>query len=116
LSKATYPGIPTFSQSSANMMLGILKITCPLIRDTKVRRTLYLTLVKSKLSYATEVWSPANVKLQVALERVQRRATRWILKSQVGEMSYEDRLRNLGSRNQISCSGLYINVFSATLI
>ena len=69
-------------------MLGILKRTCPLIRDTKVRRTLYLTLVKSKLCYATEVWSPANVKLQVVLERVQMRATRWILKSEVGEMSY----------------------------
>jgi hypothetical protein len=81
--------------SKANMMLGILKRTCPLIRDTKVRRTLYLTLVKSKLCYATEVWSPANVKLQVALERVQRRATRWILKSKVGEMSYEDRLKTL---------------------
>jgi hypothetical protein len=48
-------------------MLGILKRTCPLIRDTKVRRTLYLTLVKSKLCYATEVWAPAIVKLQVAL-------------------------------------------------
>ncbi|CAB4020537.1 Hypothetical predicted protein [Paramuricea clavata] len=81
--------------SKANKMLGILKRTCPLIRDTKVRRTLYLTLVKSKLCYATEVWSPANVKLQVALERVQRRATRWILKSKVGEMSYEDRLKTL---------------------
>jgi hypothetical protein len=35
------------------------------------------------------------VKLQVAIERVQRRATRWILKSKVGEMSYEDRLKTL---------------------
>ena len=47
----------------ANRMLGLLKRTCPLITDFKVRRTLYLSLAKSQLSYATEVWSPANVKL-----------------------------------------------------
>ena len=29
------------------------------------------------------------------LERVQRRATRWILKTNVGEMPYEDRLTTL---------------------
>ena len=59
----------------ANRMLGLLKRTCPLITDTKVRRTLYLALVKSQLCYATEVWSPSNAKLQILLERVQRRAT-----------------------------------------
>ena len=42
----------------ANRMLGLLKRTCPLITDVKVRRTLYLSLVKSQLSYATDVWSP----------------------------------------------------------
>ena len=41
-----------------NRMLGLLKRTCPLITDVEVRRTLYLSLVKSQLSYATEVWSP----------------------------------------------------------
>jgi len=44
-------------------MLGLLKRTCPLITDIKARRTLYLSLVKSQLSYATAVWSPASVKL-----------------------------------------------------
>ena len=47
----------------ANRMLGLLKRTCPLIADIKVTRTLYLSLVKSQLSYATVVWSPASVKL-----------------------------------------------------
>ena len=41
-----------------NRILGLLKRTCPLITDVEVRRTLYLSLVKSQLSYATEVWSP----------------------------------------------------------
>ena len=77
----------------ANRMLGLLKRTCPLITDIKVRRTLYLSLVKSQLSYATVVWSPASVKLRMILERVQRRATRWILRTRIGEMSYKQRLQ-----------------------
>ena len=57
-----------------NRMLGLLKRTCPPITDVKVRRTLYisLSLVKSQLSYATDVWSPGSVKLRTILERVQR--------------------------------------------
>ena len=76
----------------ANKMLGLLKRTCPLIEHSKIRQTLYHVFVKSQLCHATEVWSPATAKLQMTLERVQRRATRWILKTNVGEMTYEDRL------------------------
>ena len=79
----------------ANRMLGLLKRTCPLITNIKVRRTLYLSLVKSQLSYATVVWSPACVELRTILERVQRRATRWILRTRTGEMSYKQRLLTL---------------------
>ena len=76
-------------------MLGLLKKTCPLITDIKVRRTLYLFVIKSQFSYATEVWSPAGVNLRTILERVQRRATRWILRTRIGEMSYKKRLLTL---------------------
>ena len=41
----------------SNRMLGLLKRTCPLVTAIKVRRTLYLALVKSQLCYASEVWS-----------------------------------------------------------
>ena len=61
-----------------------------------VRRTLYLSLVKSQLSYATHVWSPAQVGLKAKIERVQKRTTRWILQSKVGELSYRERLVKLG--------------------
>ena len=43
--------------SKANKMLGLLRRTCSLINDTRVRRSLYLSLVKCHLNYATEVWS-----------------------------------------------------------
>ena len=57
-----------------NRMLGLLKRTCPLITDMKARRTLFLSLVKSQLSYATEVYSPVSINLRTILARVRRRA------------------------------------------
>ena len=81
--------------SKANKVLGLLKQTCPLLKDISARRTLYLSLVKSQLSHATEVWSPAHVGLKAKIERMQRRASRWILHSKVGELSYRDRLLKL---------------------
>ena len=79
----------------ANRILGLLKRTCPLLTDVSVRRSLYLAHVKSQLSYATQVWSPSMISLKSEIENVQRRATRWILRTRVGEMSYKDRLLTL---------------------
>ena len=78
-----------------NKLLGLLKWTCPLLTDVSTRRAPYLSLVKSQLCYATQVWSPAQVSLKTQGERVQRRATRWILQTRIGEMSYRDRLITL---------------------
>ncbi|CAB4026825.1 Hypothetical predicted protein, partial [Paramuricea clavata] len=62
--------------AKANKLLGLLKRTCPFLTDVSVRRTLYLSL-KTKI------------------ERVQRRATRWILKARKGDSSYNERLVDL---------------------
>ena len=78
-----------------NRMLGLLKRTCPLITDVKVRRTLYLSLAKSQLSYATDVWSPGSFKLRMILERVLRRASRSILRTKISEVSYKQWLLTL---------------------
>ena len=73
-------------------MLGVLKRTSTHLTNIKIRRTLYLSLVKSQLCYASEVWSPVNnIQLSKRVESVQRRATRWILMSR-GELSYKERL------------------------
>ena len=74
--------------AKGNKMLGMLKRTCPLLTDTTVRRTLYLTLVKSQLSYANEVWSPPTIKMKSKVESVQRKATSWIMQAKRGEVSY----------------------------
>ena len=80
--------------AKGNKMLGMLKRTCPLLTDTTVRRTLYLTLVKS-LSYDSEVWSPPTIKMRSKVESVQRRATSWIMQAKRGEVSYKQRLITL---------------------
>ena len=76
----------------ANKKLGLLRRTCPLIKDTKIRRSLYLSLVKCHLNYATEVWPPAHISLKLKIESVQRRASRWILQQRKGQQEYKDRL------------------------
>ena len=76
-------------------LLGLLKRTCPLLVSVAVRRTFYLSLVKSQLCFGMQVWSPSHSYLQSKIERVQRRATRWILRSRIGEMFYKERLIRL---------------------
>ena len=51
-----------------------------------------LYLVRCQMCYATEVWSPSQSTFKINLERIQRRATRWILQVKIGEVSYKDRL------------------------
>ena len=78
--------------AKANKLLGLLKRTCPLLTGVSVRHSLYLSLVKSQLCYATQVWSPAYVTLNAKVEQVQRRASRWILRTRKDESSYKERL------------------------
>jgi len=81
--------------SKANNLLGLLKHPCPLLNDVSARCLLYVALVKSQLSCVTQVWSLDKIALKTQIERVQRRATRWILEQRVGVMSYRDRLLTL---------------------
>lgn len=54
--------------------------------------TYLLYVNKSQLCYATEMWSLSLSAHKSKLERVERRATRWILQSNIGGMSYKERL------------------------
>ena len=81
--------------AKVNKLLGLLKRTCPLLTDVSVRCSMYLSLVKSQLCYATQVWLPAHVTLNAKVEQVQRHASRWILRTRRGKMSYKERLTML---------------------
>ena len=88
-SKFTWETQVLMVTAKVNKLLGLLCRTCPMLTDVKVRRSLYLALVKSQMSYATEVWSPSHSTLKKKAERVQRRATCWILQIKQGELSKE---------------------------
>ena len=61
-----------------------------------VRHSAYLTLVRSHLGYATQVWTPQSIDLIRKFERVQRRATKYILDLPFFcDQTYGNRLMNL---------------------
>ena len=82
-------------RSTANKCLGLLKRTCYDLPDTRVRRALYLSLVKSHLSYGSQVWSPESATLKNRIEGVRRRASLWILRLKRGDLTYVARLKKL---------------------
>lgn len=73
-------------------MLGMTKRTCTNECDQKTLIILYKSLVRSQLEYASQVWSPFTTVKITALERVQRGATKFILKT---DICYPERLVKL---------------------
>ena len=73
-------------------MLGMIKRTCTNECDQKILILLYKSPFRSQLEYASQVWS-LYIKAKITvLERAQRRATKFILKT---DLSYPERLVKL---------------------
>ena len=66
--------------AKANKLLGFVRRASRYIQSTHTRRTLYLSIVRCLLGYATQVWSPQSICLLKRVENVQCRATKLILK------------------------------------
>ena len=80
----------------ANKLLGYIRRNARYIRSTSTRRTLYLGLVRGHFAYATQVWAPQAIELISKLEKIQRRATKFILQLPfITEISYMERLISL---------------------
>ena len=62
--------------------------------DTEKLLTLYKSMVRSHIVYATQVWSPQYKKDKITLENVQRRATRLV--KCIKHLLYSERLKALG--------------------
>ncbi len=77
----------------ANKTLGIIKRNFRNI-GIKTFLLLYKAMVRSKLEYAQNVWSPYKMKYIEKIEKVQRRATK--LLPNLCKKSYEERLRKIG--------------------
>ena len=65
--------------NKATKMLGYVRRSTLNIKDKTVRRRLYLCLVRSQLCYGSQIWAPQSVTLIKRVERLQRRATKYIL-------------------------------------
>ena len=77
----------------ANRNLGIIFKTFTYM-DKEMFRTLYKSLVRPHLEYGSVIWSPRLKKDQIALENVQRRATK--LLPALKNVTYKNRLLDLG--------------------
>ena len=64
-----------------NKILGLIKRICKGFQDVSTLRTLYLALVRSQPECCSFVWSPHTSRNISKLERIQRRATKFILKT-----------------------------------
>lgn len=67
--------------AKTNRMLDLIRRTCMDLKDEYTIKTLHSSLVKSNLEYCSLVWCPFIKKNVNKLERIQRRATRFISKS-----------------------------------
>ena len=74
--------------SKANRQLGLVRRTCYFIPDSKQRRALYLSLVRSIFEHCCQVWAPQDAKSLNAFDLLQKRAVKWILKESY--KSYSD--------------------------
>ena len=59
--------------AKANKLLGFVRRVSRYIQSTQTRRTLYLSIVRCLLGYATQVWSPQSIGLLKRVENMQRR-------------------------------------------
>ena len=79
--------------SKAYRTLHLIRRSISNSSSVATRRQLYLSLVKSKLSYCSQLWRPRLIKDIRNFERIQRRATKFILQDY--SLDYKTRLLSL---------------------
>ena len=84
--------------AKASSRLGLMKRTLRFVKDRKQKRAFYLALVRSLFEHCSIVWTPTTSMMINKVERVQRRAVKWILGEQdhhYNDIEYLNRLRDL---------------------
>ena len=76
----------------ANMKLGMIKKSFACL-DEDVLLPLYTSLVRSHLEYGNLIWGPHYKEDSIAVEKLQRRASKLV--PAIKDLSYEERLRHL---------------------
>ena len=73
--------------------LGLIRRGVPITCATNIKRTLYLTLIRSLVTYCCQTWRPYLIKESRTLEKLQRRASKYIMG--YPSLDYKQRLLNL---------------------
>lgn len=79
--------------AKAYKTLGLLRRAFSHAANTLTKKSLYLALVRSQLLYCSPLWHPYHLNDITLLERIQRRATKYILNDFTS--NYKSRLINL---------------------
>ncbi len=83
--------------SKANRTLGYIRRCSAEIGSLNARRTLYTSLVRSLFSYGSQLWAPQKIIYINMMERVQRRASKFLLNLPFRKkVPYQTRLLKLG--------------------
>ena len=80
--------------AKANQALGFLKRNLK-VNSTPIKEHAYKALVRPKLEYASSVWDPHSTKQIQQIEKVQRRAARFVTNRYHNTSSVSDMLQNL---------------------
>ena len=95
--KFNFKAHQTFILNKAVTQFNILRRTCHFVNNSKKRRTLYLTLVRSLFNHCSEIWCPSGQAV-VPFENFQKRCIKWILKETYmpySESEYYEKLKYL---------------------
>ena len=87
-SKFTYKAHQEYIIKKATVQFNLLRRTCHYVHNTKKRRTLYLTLVRSIFNHCSHIWKPIDSAV-LPFEALQKRCIKWIFKESY--MPYNDR-------------------------
>ena len=82
------PTIHLFLQKLIGLIRRTFKTNC-----MEAKKNLYISLVRSQLIYCSQMWRPQLIKDITSLERIQRRATKYILNDYTS--TYKSRLEQL---------------------
>ena len=79
----------------AYRVLSLLRRSFSSTNSISTKKKLYISLVRSQLTYCSQMWKPALIKDIKKLEKLQRRATKFILGYHLSGLDYKDRLIQL---------------------
>ena len=80
--------------AKAYHQLGLIRRTFNSSISVNAMKLLYISLVRSQLTYCSQIWRPQLIRDIKALEKVQRRATKFVLNDFTSD--YKTRLTRLG--------------------